>query len=216
LDYAQNLRERKFEHILAVICHLRETGVTAKFKVILVHGNGAGTARDHWFPYVERELQSHGIMVDCRDFPDSELAREKYWIPFLRDEIRADQNSIIVGHSSGAVAAMRYAETDSLCGSVLVSACYTDLGMETEKLSGYYDRPWPWEQIRTNQSWIVQFASADDPFIPIDEARFINRKLQTEYFESNGDGHFRSEDGRSEFPELVEVIIKKLGNRGDR
>lgn len=44
------------------------------------------------------------------------------------------------GHSSGAEAAMRFAETHHVKGLVLVSACVTDLGDENERLSGYYNR----------------------------------------------------------------------------
>ena len=44
------------------------------------------------------------------------------------------------GHSSGAEAAMRFAEQHEVKGLVLVSACVTDLGVENERLSGYYNR----------------------------------------------------------------------------
>jgi len=68
---------------------------------------------------------------------------------------------------------MRFAETNKILGSILVGACYTDLGDEGEKASGYYSRPWEWDAIKGNQRWIVQFASIDDPYIPIKEARYI-------------------------------------------
>lgn len=74
-------------------------------------------------------------------FPDSILAREKYWIKFLEERIEVDENSILIGHSSGAAAAMRCAERNELFGSILISAAYTDLGDEMEKKSGYFDRP---------------------------------------------------------------------------
>jgi predicted alpha/beta hydrolase family esterase len=73
-----------------------------------------------------------------------------------------------VGHSSGALAAIRVAEICPILGSVLVGAYHTDLGIEKEKLSGYFDRAWNWKKIKTNQNWIVLFASQDDPWIPID------------------------------------------------
>lgn len=75
-----------------------------------------------------------------------------------------------MGHSSGAIAAMRFAETNRLLGSVLVGSYHTDLELTSEKQSGYFDRPWDWASIKRNQKWIIQFAATNDPWIPIKEA----------------------------------------------
>jgi uncharacterized protein len=181
-------------------------------KAILIPGNGGGSTKDNWFPYLERELSKISIEVINKQFPDADLARKEYWLPFIK-ELGADRNTIIIGHSSGAVAAMRYAEENALFGSVLVGACHTDLGYDSEKQSHYYDDPWKWENIKNNQKWIIQFASADDPFIPIEEARYINKNLGTEYHEYTNQGHFGHGDmPKTEFPELVEILKKRLGD----
>ena len=43
------------------------------------------------------------------------------WLPDL-EELGADERTILIGHSSGAVAAMRYAESHRVLGSILVYA----------------------------------------------------------------------------------------------
>lgn len=181
-----------------------------KIKVIFIHGNGYSTPRDHWFDYLKIELEKLGICVVARQFPDAPLARAAYWLPFLKYELHADEHTIIVGHSSGALAAMRFAEHHKLLGSVLIAAMHTDLGIESERLSGYFDTPWNWQAIQDNQQWIVQFASTDDPWIPIQEARFVHGKLKTQYHEFTNQGHFGQDIGKTEFPELLAVIRKKL------
>jgi len=35
------------------------------------------------------------------------LAREEIWIPFMEKELNCNENTVVVGHSSGAQAAMR-------------------------------------------------------------------------------------------------------------
>ena len=80
--------------------------------------------------------------------PDPYTAKEKIWIPYIKDTLKADENTLLIGHSSGAEAAMRYLESYKLAGALLVSACYTDRGKKSEKESGYYDRPWEWEKIK--------------------------------------------------------------------
>lgn len=181
-------------------------------KVILIHGNGGSTGTDNWFPYVKHALETEGFVVIAETMPDNVLARERIWLPFLKNELGADENTILVGHSSGAVAAMRFAETNKLYGSVLVGACYTDLGDEDEKASCYYDRAWQWDAIKANQNQIVQFASTDDPYIPIEEARYIHEKLATDYHESTDQGHFGEDTGKVTFPEVVEAV-KIITNR---
>lgn len=181
---------------------------TDQVNVILIHGNGGGTASDGWFPSVVHELTARGITTVARDFPDAVLAREEYWLPFLRDTLHADEHSLLIGCSSGAIAAMRYAETTPLYGSVLIGTYYTDLDDENERLSGYFNRPWNWEAIRGNQRWIAQFSSTDDPYIPIEDARFVRDMLHTEYHEFTNRGHF--DESQTEFPELVDVVAQQL------
>src|SRR6185437_16522502 len=95
-------------------------------------------------------LEKLGLKVLDPQYPDPTLARAKFWLPFIKS-LGADEGTILIGHSSGAEAAMRFAQDYKIFGSVLVSACYTDLGIEEEKLSGYYDTPWQWEKIKNNQ-----------------------------------------------------------------
>lgn len=188
----------------------------AKYKVILIHGNGGSWPKENWLPMVAKRLKKlPGVRVIFRQFPDSVLARAKYWLPFIK-KLGADENTILVGHSSGAVATMRYAEKNKILGSILVATCHTDLGQADEKISGYYKKAWNWRAIKENQKWIVQFASVDDRFIPIKEARFVHKKLKTEYYEFKHQGHFSSWDNKTDFPQIVAIIKKKLyGNSRD-
>lgn len=172
--------------------------------VILLHGNGGATVEDFWYPQVKTELETLGIEVIARDMPRIEGSH--MWLPFMQDELGADDHSVLVGHSTGAVAAMRYAETHRILGSVLVAAHYTDLGVYAEKRSGYFTEPWNWEAIKANQHWIAQFASTNDPYIPVEESRHIHAQLSTEYYEERKRGHFQD----YVLPELVRVVKEKL------
>lgn len=178
-------------------------------KVIFIPGNGGGTPRDNWFPYLKIELGKLGFEIIDKDFPDNIIAPEKSWIPFLK-KLGADENTIFIGHSTGAIAAMRFAENHKILGSVLVGGYHTDLGIEEEKQAGYFNRPWDWESIRSNQKWIAQFNSTDDPWIPIEEARFVSEKLNSDYFEFTNQGHFGGDYFKAEFPEIVEYIREKI------
>jgi predicted alpha/beta hydrolase family esterase len=174
-------------------------------KAILIHGNGGCTAADFWLPSVERDLTALGLDVINQTFPDNVKARSTFWLPFI-ESLGADEQTVLIGHSSGAMAAMRYAETHRLLGSVLVGVCHTDLGDRFEAASGYYSRPWQWDRIRTNQAWIGVFNSTDDPHIPIAEPRFVATQLRCSYFEFTDRGHFTDVS----FPELTGFIRRRL------
>jgi len=182
-------------------------------KIILIPGNSGLTTLDNWFPSVKMALEAEGLEVIATQFPDPDLARESFWLPFLIDELKADENTILVGHSSGAIAAMRLAEKQKILGSVLVGTYHTDLGIEKEKQSGYFDRPWDWENIKRNQKWTIVFASQDDPWIPVEQPRYIQRQLNGEYHEYKDQGHFGGDYYKETFPELTAAIVRNIKGR---
>lgn len=175
-------------------------------KIVIIHGNGGCTNQHFWIPWLKAECEKNKITVIAPTMPDNIEAKASLWLPYMHDTLRCDENTIIVGHSSGAVAAMRYAEQYKLLGSVLIGACYTDLGHISERISGYYDAPWSWEIIKNNQQWIIQLGSEDDPYIPPKEPRHIQKQLDTDYYEFTDQGHFMNKT----IPDLVEIIMKKI------
>ena len=45
---------------------------------------------------------------------DPFVARKEIWLTQMKEEFKCDESTLIIGHSSGAVAAMRYAETNKV------------------------------------------------------------------------------------------------------
>ena len=174
-----------------------------KPRLIFIHGNGTSHWSGSYCGWLKTELDKLGYSTFFETFPDSILARAEYWLPFLQDHIKAGENDVIIGWSSGAVAAMRYAENNKIKGSVLISPSYTDLGDDMEKQSGYYDTPWLWENIKNNQQKIALFYGDNDPYIPQDHFQFIISQLSPEVIKVPNAGHFIE---YQQFPELLEYI----------
>ncbi len=135
--------------------------------------------------------------------PDSINARAKYWLKFLKKTVRVTDDDVIIGWSSGAVAAMRFAETHSYAGLILIGPHYTDLGIQMEKDSGYFDTPWDWEAIKRNVKKIVLIHGDHDPYIPREDFLYIAEQLDCERIEVPGGNHFEE---RSEIPELLPAL----------
>lgn len=182
-------------------------------KILIIPGNGdSHIETDHWYAWVRDQLREKGYAVLADDMPDPVIAHQDIWLKHIEQVYRADENTIIIGHSSGGVASLRYLENHQLLGAIIIGVNHTDLGDAGEKESGYYNRPWLWKQIRKNSSWISQFASVDDPYIPIEEPRFIHKQLGTEYHEYRDRGHFMvgHHPLNNTFPELITLIESKF------
>lgn len=85
-----------------------------------------------------------------------------------------------------------------------MSAYVSDLGDETERKSGYFNRPWLWNSIKTNCTHIIQFGSSDDPFLPWDEQQLVAKETGAEFHTSDNSGHYMN----SVFPELAKVVTQ--------
>eukprot|EP00980_Cylindrotheca_fusiformis_P000735 scaffold174_cov98-Cylindrotheca_fusiformis.AAC.4 len=194
--------------------------------VIICPGNGCSNIRrSNWYGTLYDELKERNIPCVCENFPDPNHARRDRWIPFIRslaEQHSEDnpENIILVGHSSGAQAALRYAELYPLHAAVLVSATYSDLGDAHERASGYYPQtetssdgskiesnPYQFDRMIKNCPRWHQFHSDDDPFIPLFEAERIQLGLGL----SETDKNYHILPGRSHFfefsPELLDVVL---------
>jgi predicted alpha/beta hydrolase family esterase len=97
--------------------YLTQMDTTAKVsRVIILPGNGCDDVRDaNWYHSVEKDLQARiskrewgeSIKVVLEDMPDPYVARRDVWLPFIHKELGCDENTILIGHSSGAEAIMR-------------------------------------------------------------------------------------------------------------
>lgn len=176
-----------------------------KPRIVYLHGNQAMHWSLAWAPWLKQELEKRGFKTFFETFPDSIIAREEYWLAFLKEYIKAGENDVLVGWSSGGVAAMRYAEKNVIRGSVLVAPSYTDLNDPLEKESGYFDTDWNWEMITKNPEHTALFYSKNDPYIPQEQFTFIAKKLNPEVFLIPHAGHFIE---KQRFLELLNYLLK--------
>ena len=181
-------------------------------RVVIVPGNGCtDVSRSLWYGWIHNKLVESGVDARLENMPDPFVAKESIWLPFMKESLECDENTIIIGHSSGAEAAMRYAEKYPIGGMILVSACVTDLGDDNERESGYYSRPWNWDAIVANVTYFIrQFGSTDDPFIPWDEMEQVSQGLKGhsnyQLLKYDDEGPFQS----SRFADLLNLVNKEI------
>lgn len=187
-------------------------------RILIVPGNGCTPIRQsNWYGVFHVALGERQMESICEDFPDPYQARRDRWIPHMRSLLLDDDDAILVGHSSGAQAILRYTEEYPCRAAILVAATYSDLGDPGERASGYYphkdgSNPYNFEAMRTNCPMWYQFHSDDDPFIPLREAEQIRDGLQVV--------NYRMLPGRSHFfepfPELLETVQSILQEHSEK
>src|SRR5258708_24943751 len=101
---------------------------------IIIPGNNNTAISEVWYLQVKKELEKLGLDVIAKNMPDPNLARKQFWLPFIEEHVKDQSSSILVGHSSGAVAILRYLEENKAEGIVLVGASHTDLNDKKEKI----------------------------------------------------------------------------------
>ena len=184
-----------------------------KPNIVIIPGNGGSRVEtDNWYPWLRDELVKLGYSVTMTDMPDPVAAHMDIWLPYIETELIKDENTIVVGHSSGAVATLRYLEEHKLTGAILVGCNYTDLGFEDEKEAGWYNAPWQWEKIKANAGWVVQIHGDDDPYFDTTEPKFIQSQIGSELLVLPNRGHFMTDQNpaNNQFPEIIEIISSKI------
>eukprot|EP00929_Paragymnodinium_shiwhaense_P003853 TRINITY_DN104549_c0_g1_i1.p1 TRINITY_DN104549_c0_g1~~TRINITY_DN104549_c0_g1_i1.p1 ORF type:complete len:261 (+),score=26.52 TRINITY_DN104549_c0_g1_i1:97-783(+) len=181
------------------------TRVRAKFMIL--PGNGCDDIEDaNWYHWLHEQLQqeyaSKGLECILETMPDPYEAKEKYWIPFVKEKVNEPSREVergeapvsetlvfLLGHSSGAVCLMRMLETYKIDGTFLVSGAINDLDEPGETISGYYPqqpdsddpnaRPWRWDlMVKHTGKFIMHIGSPKDEFIPVDHFRQIKARLE--------------------------------------
>ena len=78
-------------------------------RVVLVPGNGCDDIMSsNWYGLLYEVLRErHEIHeVICQNMPDSHRARASIWLPFMKDVLKIDKDTIAIGHSCPHVGAI--------------------------------------------------------------------------------------------------------------
>jgi predicted alpha/beta hydrolase family esterase len=182
---------------------MKQSAVKPRF--VFLHGNQATTWEAPWTVWLKKKLDGLGYETHFQTMPDPHVCKKDVWLSYLENDIKVSEGDVLIGWSTGAIAAMRYAQSHKILGSILISPYYTDLGDDLEKQSGYFDDPWDWQAIKKNQKKIAMVYGDDDPYIPQSEFAYVALHLGPEKIKVYGAGHF---EARQDMPDVVRYVEK--------
>ena len=187
-------------------------------QALILHGTDA-TPANNWFTWLKEQLEQDGYKVWLPQLPNSDKPNAETYNKLLLSNLDFDFNeeTIIVGHSSGAVESLsllqHLPDNTKVKEVFLVSAFKDDLGWDA--LTGLFTEPFDFEKIKTKAGKFVFLHSDNDPYVPLEQAQYLAEQVGGELIVKLGQGHFNIElsEQYKAFPELLELIKKNAASR---
>lgn len=196
---------------------LKKTGFwyNKDMRALILHGTAA-TSKSNWFSWLGEELKKIGWEVWVPDLPNAARPNIQRYNKFIlkNKDFVFDEDTILVGHSSGSVAILGLLQ--ALPDGTKVNSCFLvgvfkdDLGWDS--LKELFLEPIDYEKVKNRAEKFILIHSDNDPHCPLEGAEYVNGKLSGELIIRPGQGHFNTEhsSGYSKFPFLLELIIGRV------
>lgn len=186
-------------------------------RVFVVHGWG-GNPQEGWFSWLKSELEKEGIIVEVPAMPETEVPKIEPWVSHLASVVgEGDEQTFFVGHSIGCQTILRYLERLSIDkkvgGVVLVAPWMTLMNQSGEEME--IAKPWietliDFENVKSHTKNFVAIYSDNDEFVPIENKKFFEEKLDAQSIVEPNKGHFSGEDGIIALPVVLKALHEML------
>ena len=177
-------------------------------KIVIIHGY-CGEPMHGFRPWLKRELEARGFEVSVPAMPTPDAPRLEEWVATIGKET-GGENCVLVGHSLGCTAILRYLESakKKVEGAVLVAGFAERLGDDFKALENFVDRPLDYARVRKNCGKIVAIFSDNDPYIPLSQVALFEKKLGAKTVVLHARGHFSSSEGTTKLPEALSAVLE--------
>lgn len=161
-----------------------------KKRILIIHGWEA-SSKEHWFLEEKERLEKLGYEVAVPDMPNTLHPQKQEWVKFIED-FNPDENSILIGHSLGGVAILRYLEiADKKVGKcIFIATPIKKLGAGYEGIENFLEGDFNWQKIKESAERAVIFNQTEDPAVPLQHGRNLSQFIGAELVEVDGNDHF--------------------------
>lgn len=184
-------------------------------KALILHGTSA-TPAHNWFLWLQCELEKAGYSVWLPQLPNSEKPTAKTYNKFLlsNPDFMYDDETILIGHSSGAVEILslldNFSKEQHIKAAFLVSAFKDWLSWES--LEDLFIDDFDFNHIKQKSDKFVFIHSDNDPYCPLSHAKFLSEQVEGELIVDKGQQHFNTEfsNDYNQFPLLLNIIQDRV------
>ncbi len=195
----------------------RSVGAEIEFEIesnldnaVVVHGQ-MSSPKTGWRPWLVERLESGGIKAVAPEFPSTQNNKLQDWTEVF-DKQKIDENTVLVGHSRGAMAILRWLEKaplDTRVGKVVLVAPNHHFQPERKDSDKFYSQPLDFEKLKVQCHDYTVIHSRDDDQAPYEAGVEITEGLGAQLISLDGRGHFGKEESPT-VPEILEAIKPSL------
>lgn len=173
---------------------------------LILHGTSANP-QANWFGWLKSILELNNYKVWVPQLPNADRPDMKAYHDFIfGSDFEFDEQTLIIGHSSGAVATLSLLEAlpdgQKIDTAVMV-------GVYRPELRAFSSRePIDPEKVRSKARRLVFIHSDNDPFCPLEDAKYFADALGAELVVLPGRDHFSYELNtiHDKLPELISIL----------
>lgn len=176
---------------------------------IILHGTGTKNT-EFWFPYLKEKLEEKGFEVWLPQLPNDETPNLQDWLPFVLENGKFTEDTVLVGHSAGAQLILSIFEhiQTPVKQAILVSG-YAKLLRATSEDEKNTQEP-NWKAAKGKAKQLIFINSDNDPWTCDDtQGRIMLDHLGGIQIIPHGEGHMGStthDQPYKEFPLLNQLI----------
>jgi len=183
-------------------------------KLFIIHGS-YGNPKENWFPWLKQELEKLGHNVFVPEFPTPKNQSLENWMFEFQDGMyydMVDEDSVFIGHSLGPAFILSLLEKIEIPKPI--KSCFFVSGFigslnksEFDKINKTFtEKEFNWDKIKKNCKKFKMYHSDNDPYVPLEKAKELAKKLECELKVIKGAGHFNEKAGYTKFELLLQNI----------
>ena len=183
----------------------------------IIHGF-KGSNIENWFPWFKKQVDNRDCLCIIPQFPiDDKHHIYSEWKKIMdiynKEFNLMDENTIIIGHSTGSICALKYILENkiSIKKLILVSGFNNYLSPDENDIHNklnpsYYVNDYEISKIKDYVKEIVCIYGDNDPYIPQDVLKKFAKSINAKEVIIDNGGHLNEEAGYNSFPELLKEI----------